>query len=56
MEEIEKIEDCKFLKSIYGNNIPKDIKRNIRPNGVVVYSVGKPNIRKLVEATLALMS
>lgn len=49
-------QELEFLKDIYGDNIPDNLEREVFPCGSVVYSVGKPNIEKLIEMTLALMS
>ena len=52
----EEIEEFDFLKAIYGDKIPADLRKEVFPNGVIGYYDGKPNIKKIVEMALALMS
>lgn len=54
----EAVNECKsreFLKMIYGNDIPQSLVEDRRPCGSVVYSLGEPDIKKLIRMTLTLM-
>lgn len=55
MEKIEDKEVFDFLKAIHGDDIPENLKRKTLPCGSVVYSVGEPDIKKIIKMTLALM-
>ena len=56
METKNEHEKFDFLYSIHGDEIPEDLRKTVLPNGVTVYSDGKPNVKKIVEMTLDLMS
>lgn len=56
MEKVEEKEKFDFLKAIYGDNIPEDLEMEVMPSGTIIYTDGKPNIKKLVAKALTLMS
>ena len=49
-------ERLNFLRAIHGDNIPEDITEEILPCGSVIYTVGKPDIKKIIRMVLALKS
>lgn len=51
-----KLSEQEQLKKVFGENIPKDIKRVEYEDGTVVYSTGKLNVKRLINSALALMS
>ena len=54
MRKIEEKEEFDFLKAIYGDNIPDDLEMEVKPCGTIIYSDGKPNVKKFVEKALLL--
>ncbi len=55
MKEVEEKEEFDLLKAVHGDNIPENLVRIVSPTGDIGYSLGKPDVRKLVNAVLALL-
>lgn len=55
MKEIVERKKFNFLEAIHGENIPPNLKKKVLPSGVIVYSDGVPDIKKIIKMTLSLM-